>query len=70
MAQLLPADRERIEEFLTLLPVTAAIAGLPTADHGKYFNEDQMELRAQNLKRAYKFALALAKELAAESPPG
>lgn len=47
---------QKYREFLTLLPLTAAIAGLPEAEAGKYFNEGQMENRALSLKTAYKIA--------------
>ena len=43
-----------------------AIAGLPHAEHGKYFNEDQMEIRARALKSALKHARALLKEVSQE----
>ena len=38
------------------------IAGLPTAEHGKYYNSDQMEIRARNILQAYKWARRIAKE--------
>lgn len=50
-------------EFLALLPLTAAIAGLPTAEIGKYFNEDQMELRARAIKSAYSYAQQITREI-------
>jgi hypothetical protein len=55
------ADRQQIKvkEFMQLLPLTLAVAGLPGAGEGKYFNEGQMENRAANLKLAYKVARAL-----------
>ena len=61
-----PIDRQqqKINEFLRLLPLTSAIAGLPESDHGKHFNEGQMELRAQSLRNAYKYARQLILEIA------
>jgi hypothetical protein len=52
------ADRQQIKvrEFMQLLPLTLAVAGLPEAAEGKYFNEGQMENRATTLKLAYKVA--------------
>jgi hypothetical protein len=52
------ADRQqqKVTEFMRLLPLTLAIAGLPEADAGKYFNEGQMENRAASLRAAYKVA--------------
>jgi hypothetical protein len=57
-------SQQRLQQFLQLLPVTQAIAGLPLGEHGKYYNDDQMELRAQALRRAFKHAKALAREIA------
>ena len=56
-------QKQRYERFLELLPVTLTIAGLPIAEHGKYYNDDQMEIRARNLRNAYKHARALAREI-------
>jgi hypothetical protein len=55
------ADRQQMKqrEFMQLLPLTLAIAGLPTAPPGTYFNEGQMELRANSVRNAYKFARQL-----------
>jgi len=58
-------DRQqlKINEFMRLLPLTLAIAGLPEAELGKLFNEGQMEVRASNLRIAYKLARALLVDL-------
>ncbi len=55
------ADRQqqKVNEFLRLLPLTLAIAGLPESEGGKYFNEGQMENRAGSLRSAYKVARQL-----------
>jgi hypothetical protein len=52
------ADRQqqKVTEFMRLLPLTLAIAGLPESDAGKYFTEGQMENRAATLRAAYKVA--------------
>jgi len=52
------SDRQqtKVREFMQLLPLTLAVAGLPDASEGKYFNEGQMENRAATLKLAYKVA--------------
>jgi hypothetical protein len=52
------ADRQqqKAREFMNLLPLTLAIAGLPNAEPGRYLNEGQMEARATALKAAYKIA--------------
>lgn len=60
------ADQQRrYREFLDLLPLTLTLAGLPPSDHGKYYNEEQMELRANTLQRAYKMARSLARDVVA-----
>jgi hypothetical protein len=54
------ADRQqKANEFMRLLPLTTALAGLPDSDPGKYFNEGQMENRAAALRAAYKVARQL-----------
>lgn len=57
------ADQQRrYREFLDLLPLTIALAGLPTSDVGKYFTEEQMEGRSFTVRHAYKMARTLARE--------
>jgi hypothetical protein len=64
-----PMDQQRrnVNEFMQMLPLTLAIAGLPESEHGKHFNEGQMEVRATTIRNAYKVARALLKEVAARS---
>jgi hypothetical protein len=52
------ADTRQVKarEFMSLLPLTLAVAGLPDAEPGKYFTEGQMENRAASLRTAYKIA--------------
>jgi hypothetical protein len=58
------ADRQqRANEFMRLLPLTLALAGLPDSEAGKYFNEGQMENRAAALRAAYKVARQLLLEV-------
>jgi len=59
-------DRQqmKVKEFMQLLPLTLAIAGLPPAAAGQYFNEGQLENRSSNLKLAYKVARSLVLEIA------
>jgi hypothetical protein len=35
------------------------MAGLPEAEHGKYYNEGQLEVRSNVLKSAFKYARQL-----------
>ena len=52
----------RYREFLDLLPVTLALAGLPHSEPGKYYSDDQIESRLITLRHAYKHARHLARE--------
>jgi hypothetical protein len=56
-------QQQKVTEFMRLLPLTVAIAGLPDSDPGKYFNEGQMENRAIALRAAYKVARQLILEI-------
>jgi hypothetical protein len=60
------ADRQRqkINEFMQMLPLTLAIAGLPDAEAGRHFNEGQMEVRANTIRNAFKSARQLLLEVA------
>ena len=49
-------QQQKVREFMSLLPLTLAIAGLPDCEPGKHFNEGQMDARATTLKIAYKIA--------------
>lgn len=51
-------DRQqaKLREFMSMLPLTIEIAGLPHAEAGKYFNEGQIEVRVIALKNAFKAA--------------
>jgi hypothetical protein len=48
--------QQKFREFMSLLPLTLEVAGLPRSDAGKYYNEGQMEARATTLRTAYKIA--------------
>ncbi len=57
------ADQQRrYREFLDLLPLSMNLAGLPTSEGTRYYSEDQIELRANTIKHAFKFARQLAKD--------
>ena len=49
-------QQQKVREFMSLLPLTLAVAGLPDAEVGRHFNEGQMDNRATTIKMAYKFA--------------
>jgi hypothetical protein len=57
------ADQQRrYREFLDLMPLTIALAGLPASDIGKYYTEEQMETRIFALRHAYKLARQFARD--------
>jgi hypothetical protein len=51
-------DRQqaKMKEFMSLLPLTMELAGLPRSEPGKLFSEGQMEVRVNMIKSAYKLA--------------
>ena len=53
--------QQKYRQFLDLLPLTVALAGLPTSE-GRLFSEDQIEARAITARLAYKAARNLARE--------
>ncbi len=54
--------KRRYKEFLELIPVTLAIAGLPPSEGQRYFTTEQLELRGQVLVNAYKVARNVVRE--------
>lgn len=58
-----PNDLQRnYKEFLDLLPLTLALAGLPTSEHGRYYTEEQIEARMFTIRHAYKAARSITRE--------
>lgn len=57
-------QQQKQREFMQLLPLTLAIAGLPHAPPGTYFNDGQMDARATSLRSAFKVARQLVIEMA------
>lgn len=49
-------QQQKAREFMSLLPLTLAVAGLPESEHGRYYNEGQMEARSITIRAAYKIA--------------
>ena len=60
------ADRQqqKVREFMSLMPLTMAIAGLPECEAGRHFNDGQMEARATTIRAAYKVARQVVLEIA------
>jgi hypothetical protein len=65
-------QQRRYREFLDLLPLTVALAGLPASEPGRYYTEDQIEARVFTVRYAYRAARQLARDCvqrsAAERP--
>jgi hypothetical protein len=59
------ADRQqaRMREFMSLLPLTLEIAGLPKSELGRNFNEGQMEVRVATIRHAFRLARQLVVEV-------
>jgi len=58
-----PSDLQRnYREFLDLLPLTLALAGLPHSESGKYYTEEQIESRVFTVKYAYRAARSMTRE--------
>ena len=53
--------QQKYRQFLDLMPMTIALAGLPPSEH-RLFSEDQVEARAITVRAAYRVARTLAKE--------
>ena len=49
-------QQQRAREFMSLLPLTLELAGLPRAEAGKIFTDGQLESRAISIRSAYKYA--------------
>ncbi len=62
------AVKRRYREFLDLLPLTIAIAGLATSEGGRNFTTEQLEARAQILINAFRLSRQVARE-SIKSPP-
>ena len=50
------------KEFLALLPLTLALAGLPTSESGRYYGEEQIEARVFTIRHAYRAARTIFRE--------
>ena len=57
-------QQQKIREFMSLLPLTVEVAGLPPAEAGHYYNEGQMEARAITIRAAYKAARQIIVDVA------
>ncbi len=57
-------QQQRVQEFMRLMPLTLAVAGLPAAETGRHLNEGQMEARATSIRTAYKIARQIILDVA------
>jgi len=53
--------QQKYRQFLDLMPLTVALAGLPTSE-GRLYSEEQIEARAMTFRAAYRVARTTAKE--------
>ena len=54
---------QRMKEFLSMMPLTLELAGLPKCAPGSLFTQDQMEVRVTVVRNAYKLANQLIREI-------
>jgi hypothetical protein len=57
-------QQQKVKEFMSLLPLTIELTGLPECEPGRHFTESQLEARATSLRLAYKVARQLIMEVA------
>lgn len=57
------ARAQRMKDFISILPLTLELAGLPKCEPGKLFNEGQMEVRVMTIRNAYKLARQMMREI-------
>jgi hypothetical protein len=55
--------QQKAREFMNLLPLTMALAGLPETEGGRYFNDGQLDARATAIRNAYKVARQIIMEV-------
>lgn len=55
-------SQRRYREFLDVMPLTLALAGLPPSELGKYYSEEQIEARIFTIRHAYKLARQFTRE--------
>ena len=55
-------SQKRYREFLDVMPLTLALAGLPASEPGKYYSEEQIEARIFTIRHAHKLARQFTRE--------
>ncbi len=54
--------QQKYRQFLDLMPLTIALAGLPTSE-GRLYTKDQIEARAMTIRHAYNEAKSTVRDL-------
>lgn len=54
--------KRRYHEFLQLMPLTIAIAGLPTSEGSRNYTNDQLQARAQIVGNAFRLARQVVRD--------
>jgi hypothetical protein len=57
-------QQQKVREFMSLLPLTIELAGLPRAEPSRYYTDSQLEARATTIRAAYKIARQIVTEVA------
>ena len=57
-------QQQKVREFMSLLPLTLELAGLPRSETGRPFNDGQLDSRATTIRAAYKVARQLIMDIA------
>ena len=57
-------QQQKAREFMSLLPLTLALAGLAEQEGGRYFTEGQLDARATAIRAAYKVARQIIADVA------
>jgi len=63
-AESVDRQQQKVREFMSILPLTLELAGLPRAEAGRYYNEGQIDARSTTIKAAYKVARQMILEVA------
>ena len=61
------SKQNKVREFMSLLPLTVELAGLPKSEAGRYYTPEQIEVRLITLRHAYRLARQFLVEIASQS---
>jgi hypothetical protein len=57
-------QQQKVREFMSLLPLTLELAGLPRSEAGRPVTEGQLDSRATTIRAAYKVARQIIMDIA------